>query len=99
VKVEWLTFWICVLACYRITVLISRDLGPLRIFKRLREGYYFSAFLRCPFCVSIYVGGFISLGLWFSGFSEPLFIFLCLPFAFSGVTIALDRTFSADHQT
>jgi hypothetical protein len=96
-KVGWLEFWIAALACYRITVLISRCLGPWGVFRHLRSIDRCSKLLKCPFCVSIYVGAFCSLALWLSGFQEPLTIFVLLSLAFSGITIALDRTFTADH--
>jgi hypothetical protein len=96
-RVGWLEFWITALACYRITVLISRCLGPWGVFKSLRAIDRCSKLLKCPFCVSIYIGGFCSFCLWLSGYSEPFAIWFFLSLAFSGVTIVLDRTFTADH--
>jgi hypothetical protein len=96
-KIDWITFWIAALACYRITVLITRCLGPWDVFAKLRKIDRCSKLLKCPFCVSVWIGLFISLGLWLDGYVEPIPIWFCLSMALSGITIALDRTFTADH--
>ncbi len=94
-KLDWLTFFVSAFACYRITVLISRDLGPFGICKKLREH---SKLLKCPYCTSVYVGSLITIGLWLSGFVMPFAMWCILSLAFSGATIALDRVFTADYQ-
>jgi len=95
-KVDWLTFWICALACYRVTVLIARDIGPFKIFQRLRKIDRCSKLLKCPFCVSVYVGSATSASLWLAGYQLPIVMWFMLSLAFSAVTIVLDRTFTAD---
>lgn len=96
-RLGWIEFWISALACYRITVLITRCLGPWNLFGRLRAIDRCSKLLKCPFCVSIYVGSLCCLFLWLSGYVEPLAIWFFLSLAFSALTIILDRTFTADY--
>jgi hypothetical protein len=98
-KMDWITFWIAALATYRITVLVSRCLGPFRIFKRLRENFYLGKWARCGFCVSPYAAAVVCVILHFGGVREPLLIWILIAFAFSGITIATDRAFSSDYQT
>lgn len=92
-KLDWLTFWICALATYRITVAISRD----QIFSWLRQIKYIGHWAKCPFCVAPWIGAVICFGFWFYGYVEPLPLWFLLPFAFAAISIALDRTFSADY--
>jgi hypothetical protein len=96
-KLTWLVFWVSALACYRVTVLITRCLGPLGIFARLRAIPAFTDFLKCPYCVSIYVGAATCVGLYLTGLRLQWPMWVMLAFSFSAVTIALDRVFSSDH--
>lgn len=96
-KIGWIEFWIAALCTYRITILLSRDLGPWRIFARLRAIDRCSKLLKCPFCVSVYVGSLTSFALFFCGYSLPWPLWFMLALAFSSVSIALDRTFTADY--
>lgn len=96
-KLEWITFWIASFACYRGTVLITRCLGPWDIFKRIRSIDRCSKLLTCPYCVSVYLGALTVYALYLCGLREPWPMSIMLAMAFSAVTIALDRTFSADH--
>jgi hypothetical protein len=96
---DWLTFFIASLACYRVTILICRCLGPFRIFQRLRLIEAFSDFLRCVFCVSIWIGGLTCVALYLAGWRQMFALWVLDVFAFSAVTIALDRVFSSDHVT
>ncbi len=95
VKLDFLTFFVSAFACYRVTVLISRDVGPFGICKKAREH---SKLLKCPYCTSVYVGSLITVGLWLSGFVMPFGMWCILSLAFAGATIVLDRCFSADYQ-
>ncbi len=95
VKLDFLTFFVSAFATYRITVLISRDVGPWGICKKLREH---SKLLKCPYCTSVYVGSLTALVLWISGFVMPFGMWCILSLAFAGATIVLDRCFSADYQ-
>ncbi len=94
-KLDFLTFFISAFATYRVTVLISRDVGPWHIFKKAREH---SKLLKCPYCTSVYVGSLITVGLWLSGFEMPWPMWIILSFSLSASSIILDRCFSADYQ-
>jgi hypothetical protein len=107
-KLDALTFAIAALACYRLTILISRDLGPWDILKKLRKIDKCSRFLSCVFCVSIWVGAFIALGLYLSGvrfalsdnITSPGWTWIpwaMLALSLSAITIMADRIFTSDH--
>jgi hypothetical protein len=96
-NITWIEFWISALACYRLTILISRCLGPWGIFKKLRSIDRCSKLLKCPFCVSMYVGALTCVGLYFAGYVMPLPTWIILSLAFSAITIMADRTFTSDH--
>jgi hypothetical protein len=93
VKLDFLTWLISAFGTYRLTVLISRDLGPFGICSKLREH---SKLLKCPYCTSVYTGSLVALGLFFSGFTAPIVLWFILSFSFSAVSIVLDRCFTAD---
>ncbi len=95
VKLDFLTFFVSAFATYRVTILISRDLGPWRIFARLRDK---SKLLKCPYCTSVYVGSLVTVGLWASGFVMQWPMWIILSFGLSASSIILDRCFSADYQ-
>ncbi len=94
-KLDFLTFFVSAFACYRLTVLISRDVGPWGIFKKAREH---SKLLKCPYCISVYMGSLTCAALWISGFVMPFAMWCILSLSFAGATIILDRCFSADYQ-
>lgn len=96
-KLNFLTFFIASLACYRVTVLITRCLGPWEIFAKLRAIDRCSKLLTCPKCVSIYAGASAAFGLWLAGYVEPWPNWIMLSLAFSAVTIILDRCFTFDY--
>lgn len=86
------------LATYRLTVLIARDAGPFQVFKRLRSLDKGTKMLRCPFCVSIWVGSFVALGFYlFGNVHETRAGWFFISTAFSAVAICLDRVFTADY--
>ncbi len=94
-KLDFLAFFISAFATYRVTVLISRDVGPFSIFKKAREH---SKLLKCPYCTGIYVGALTCSGLWLSGYAMPWPMWIILSLSFSASSIILDRCFSADYQ-
>lgn len=69
-----LIFLVSVFATWRLTELVTGDMGPWRIFHRLRQwsrgftnkGYAEQTLgmLECPACVSIYAGAICSIPLW-----------------------------------
>ncbi len=78
--------------------MITRDLGPFGIFKRLRSISPCSKLLSCPFCTSIWLGALICVGLFFAGYSETWPVWIMLSLGLSGFTVILDRTWTADYQ-
>ncbi len=92
-KLDFLTFFVSSFATYRITVLLSRDL----ISKPIRSIPYLGKVAKCPYCTSVYVGSLTAFVLWISGFVMPLPMWFILSFSLSGVSIILDRCFSADY--
>lgn len=97
-----MTIWqfaLASLACYRLTVLFSRDAGPFKVFSKLRAlkggiGPLFG----CPYCISIWCAGAIEAGFYLSGVHDLPIVMLLIVLALSAVSIALDRIFTSDHQ-
>jgi hypothetical protein len=96
-KLDFFLFWIGALATYRITVLLSRCLGPFHIFKRLRDNFYLGKWARCPYCVSPYAAAVVCVILFSVGVKEPIGVWILSVFSFSAITTVLDRTFSSDY--
>lgn len=94
-RMNWLYFWAGALATYRLTVFVSRDRGPLDLFVNLRRSRV-GKWAKCPFCVSPYAASAVACVLYLSGVSEPFGVWTLLTFAWSAITIALDRSFTAD---
>lgn len=92
-------FLLACLACYRLTVLVSRDLGPFGLFKAIRILPWIGNLAGCVFCSSPWIAAAIVAGFWFSGIRDAPIVTACIVFAMSGVTIALDRIFTSDHET
>jgi hypothetical protein len=90
-------FILSALACYRLTVLVTRDAGPFRMFARIRG--LSPKWLGCPFCFSITAAFLIAVGFFFAGNRDSWVITACQILAMSAVTIMLDRVFTADHKT
>lgn len=95
-SVNVFTFIVASLACYRATVLIARDACPWRICARLRAIDRFSKLLKCPLCVSIWCAVVIEAAFYLSGVRDIPAKVACLILAMSAISIALDRTFTAD---
>lgn len=83
------------LATFRLTCLVSRDLGPYRVFARLRA--LSPGWFGCPFCFSITAGALVTVALYFLGIETRLVINVLFVLAFSAISIILDRTWTADH--
>lgn len=97
-----MTIWqfaLASLACYRLTVLFSRDAGPFKVFSKLRAlkggvGPLFG----CPYCISIHLALAIVIAFNLSGVKDSFVVSACIVLALSAVSIALDRIFTSDHQ-
>lgn len=58
-----LTVVALVLAAYRLTRLITVDQFPFEPIRNSTQGHpFFGPLLVCPFCVSVWVGGFLAAG-------------------------------------
>lgn len=95
-KLDFLTWFISALACYRLTVLIARDKGPFGLCKKLRESG--GEVFKCPFCISVWIGLFVSALLDVSGYISSVVMLLLVALSFSAVSIVIDRTFTSDYQ-
>lgn len=92
-------FILAALACYRLTVLFSRDAGPFKIFSKLRTlKHGIGPLFGCPFCVSIHLGLAIVISFNLSGVKDSFVVSACVVLALSAISIALDRVFTSDHQ-
>lgn len=57
-----LTVIVLVLSTYRLTRLLVSDTFPFEKLRLEAHGTWFGKLLSCPFCVSVWVGGFLSAG-------------------------------------
>jgi len=89
-------FFLLALACYRLTVLVARDAGPLDAFKRARARV---KWLGCAYCVSVWAGALLQLIYYWTAAKDSLLMAVCSALALSSVAIILDRCFSADYST
>lgn len=92
---NFFVWFISAFACYRVTVLLSRDLGPWNACYELREKI---KALKCPYCTSVYIGVVTSVLLYIGGIQEPAAMWVMLSLSWSGSTIVLDRAFTSDYQ-
>lgn len=92
-------FILAALACYRLTVLFSRDAGPFKVFTKLRTlKHGIGPLFGCPFCVSIHLGLAIVIAFNLSGVKDSFVVSAAIVLALSAVSIILDRTWTSDHQ-
>lgn len=87
-------FLIGALATFRLTVLISRCIGPFRIFANLRK--LSPKWLGCPFCFSVTAAALVNIALYLSGYRDKPAVVFCTILALSACSIVLDRTFTSD---
>ena len=91
-------FIIGALATFRLTVLVSRDAGPFHVFSKLRSLDKGTSVLKCPYCSSVWLAGFICLLFYFfGGVMCNLAEWCCILFSFSAISIGLDRILTSDH--
>lgn len=57
-----LTAIVLVLATYRLTRLITADYFPFEKLRDEAHGTWLGKLITCPFCVSVWVGGFLAGG-------------------------------------
>lgn len=93
-------FILAALACYRLTVLFSRDAGPFKIFTKLRAlKHGIGPLFGCPYCISLWVAAAIETGFFFSGVRDLPIVMLSIVLALSAISIMSDRVFTSDHQS
>ena len=57
-----LTLIVLVLAAYRLTRLITADTFPFEKLRFEKHGTWLGMLITCPFCMSVWVGGFLATG-------------------------------------
>lgn len=98
-----LTIIIAILATWRLSAMLSYETGPFNIFILLREmagivhdddgkkivvpESFFAELLDCVWCLSVWIGGAMAIGLFF----YPVLFWLLLPFALSAGAILIER--------
>lgn len=98
-----LTFIIAILATWRLSAMLSYEAGPFDVFVSIREkagiahdddgrkisddGSFFAELLDCVWCVSVWIGGAVAIGLFF----YPVLFWLLLPFALSAGAIIVEK--------
>jgi hypothetical protein len=89
-------FIVACLACYRLTILIARDMGPFNVFQNLRANW---RVFGCVFCISVWIGFTLEALLILFGLTHLAFTAILEAFAMSAAAIILDRCFSADYNS
>jgi hypothetical protein len=94
-KLSLLDFVIAALATYRLSLLVSKEYGPLGMFERLRKAppkkSETSKWLSCLFCFSMTASAAVCCALWLAGTRQhPAHWFLAWC-AFSAAAIALNQ--------
>lgn len=100
---DWLLLVLGSLATYRLTILLSLELGPFWIFKRWRQWVkrkapkktHLDDGVECPMCTSVWVSALITALLWWLDLIAPAHGWLWW-LSFSGMAILLHHQFTAD---
>jgi hypothetical protein len=98
-----LTFIIAILATWRLSAMLSYEAGPFDVFIRIRESVgiihddfgrknvvpstFFAELLDCIWCLSVWIGAFVGIVLYF----YPVLVVLFLPFALSAGAVLVER--------
>lgn len=82
------------LTTYRISVAVAREDGPFACFLWLRNRFlgenWLADGIRCPYCISVWVG--LSLGLYLAYLGYyPWNVAVLVGLGFSGATLVLDK--------
>jgi hypothetical protein len=77
---DLLLFVICALATYRLSLMFSKELGPCRIFERIRglfkpDGCWYKG-ISCIFCETVWWAGLISFWMMLVGAVNWQFILI-----------------------
>lgn len=97
-QLTWMQFIIAALACYRISLLFTRESGPAKIFQRLRrapkKNSAIADWLSCIFCFSMTGSAFVCLALWLSGVRAHYAEWFLLWCGLSAATIMANQRFT-----
>ena len=96
-------FIIAILATWRLSAMFSYETVPFEMFVYIRElagivhddtgeivtddGSFFAELFTCIWCLSIWIGAFVGIVLWF----YPVLVVLFLPFALSAGAVLVER--------
>ena len=96
-------FLVAILATWRISALLSYEAGPFGILEWIREKVgiihddegekiavhdnIFAQVLDCVWCISVWIGAFVTIWIWLS----PVFVWFLLPLAFSAGAIMIEK--------
>lgn len=100
---EWLQFLIYSLATYRLSLLITKDVGPGWMFKHFRRWVkreapkksHMDDGIECLFCMSMQIGLVMAVAYGFLHGYKVFDLFI-LALALSGAAIILHKTFTSD---
>lgn len=91
-------FIIAALACYRISLLFTKESGPARMFAKLRRAPKAKSataeWLSCIFCFSMTGSAFVCFVLWLSGIRQHYTEWFLTWCSLSAVTILLNQKFT-----
>lgn len=97
-KLSWLEFLIAALATYRLSLLVSKEYGPLGMFEKLRKAppkkSDTAKWLECIFCFSMTASAIVCGGLWLSGLREHYAHWAMIWCALSSVAIVINQAFT-----
>lgn len=95
-NLTWLEFVVASLAVYRISLLFSKEYGPLGMFEKLRKAppkhSETHKWLSCLFCFSMTASAFVCAALWLAGARMHYAQWFLIWTALSSVAIALNQT-------
>lgn len=98
VHLSWLEFLIAALAVYRLSLLFSKEHGPLGMFEKLRKAppkkSETAKWLGCLFCFSMTASAFVCFCLWLTGIREHYAAWFLLWCALSAVAIVSNQAFT-----
>lgn len=97
-KLSWFEFIVAALATFRLSLLVSKEYGPLGMFDKLRKapskGSDTKKWLECLFCFSMTASAIVCGGLWFIGHREHYFHWFLIWCALSSVAIIINQSFT-----
>lgn len=97
-NLTWFEFLIAALCTYRLSLLFSKEYGPLGIFEKLRNAPAKKSetkkWLECIFCFSMTASAFVCLLLWLAGTRTHYASWFMIWCALSSVAILVHMKFN-----